>query len=587
MPRGTGRAGNPFLAGEDRAAALAEHATAERLVNCFLRESAAEPVFVGSTVTIPFVRTRRTVVGSVAYRSAIGHHRFRPGFTLRTGEPVGSRELAGLITAELGGGITPDRIDAFTGLVDDSAGKTQLFLERLPVTGTVDPWHAPNAFLAAEQSLRFGHPFHPAAKASGGFTVADLDRYAPELGASFPLHWLAVDPELLSEDRLDTVRSLDPPPAVCDAAGARLGRSRATWPLLPCHPWQAEHLATLPAAAELVAGGRLVTLGPLGPDVHPTASVRTVWDPASGRQLKLPLSVRITNFVRENSPEQLRRSLDAARAISALGDLDSALDAPSGTFDVLVELGSRAIAAPSGCPAGDAAALAAATGVVYREGPPVAGSASPMVVSALLEPDPADGVPAVIRAVQQAGGRGPAGHAWLQRYLAVSLQPLTRLLVRHGIGLETHTQNSLVVLDRGWPAGFVVRDLEGASVNRDHPAAARFAGLLPADSPAFYGEAEVWRRFAYFLLVNHLGQLIATLAEHLGAAEADLWALAGGVLADEAVGHGADPAAAPLRRLLDAAELPAKANLVSVLAGHGEHPTWIAVPNPLRALRRP
>ena len=593
MPSGRGRAGNPFLAGDDRAAELAEHAVVERLVNCFLRESATEPALVGSSVTIPFARTRRAVVGSLAYRSPIGHHRFRPGFTLRTGEPLGSAELAKLVTAELAPDIAPAARDAFSGLTTESAGKTQYFLERLPVTGTVDPWHAPNPFLAAEQSLRFGHPFHPAAKASVGFTDADLDHYAPEVGASFPLHWFAVDPELIAEDRLDTVRSLDPPPALCDAAATLLGASptssgagRATWPLLPCHPWQAEHLAVLPVAAELLAAGRLVSLGPLGTDVHPTASVRTVWDPASGRQLKLPLSVRITNFVRENSPEQLRRSVDASRALGALGDLDVAVDGPAGAFGMLVELGSRHVVAPEGCPAADAAALAAATGVLYREGPPMAGSASPMVVAALLEPDPVEGVPPIIRAVQQAGSGDETGRAWLERYLTLSLRPLTRLLLRHGIGLEAHTQNSLLALDDGWPARFVVRDLEGVSLNRDHRVAGeRFAPLIEGGSPALYGESEIWRRFAYFVLVNHLGQLIATLAEHLGPSETELWALAGGLLADEAVRHGADPAAAPLRELLDGADLPAKANLMSVLEGHGEHPTWIAVPNPLRTRR--
>jgi len=587
MPSGTGRAGNPFLAGDDRAAELAEHAAVERLVNCFLRESATEPVLVGSTVTIPFARTRRAVVGSLAYHSPIGHHRFRPGFTLRTGEAIGSTDLARLITAELAPDTAPAGHDGFLALTGDSVTKTQLFLERLPITGTVDPWHAPNPFLAAEQSVRFGHPFHPAPKASVGFTTADLDRYAPEAGASFPLHWLAADPELVAEDRLDTVRSLDPPPALCDAAAAQLGSGRATWPLLPCHPWQAGYLAGLPEVAELMGTGRLVALGPLGADVHPTASVRTVWDPASGRQLKLALSVRITNFVRENSPEQMRRSVDASRALAVLGDLDTAVDGPAGAFGVLFELGSRRVVAPEGCSAVGAAALGAATGVLYREGPPVAGSASPMVVSALLEPDPIDGVPPIIRAVQQAGGGDATGRAWLERYLIVSLRPLTRLLLRHGIGLEAHTQNSLVALHDGWPARFAIRDLEGASLNRDHPAVAdRFAALISAGSPALYGETEVWQRFAYFFLVNHLGQLIATLAEHLGSPEAELWVRAGELLADEAVRQGADGAAAPLRRLLDGAELPAKANLVSVLEGHGEHPTWIAVPNPLLTPRR-
>jgi siderophore synthetase component len=583
MPSGTGRAGNPFLAGEDRAAEVAEHAVAERLVNCFLRESGVEPVRVGSTVTIPFARTRRAVVGSLAYHSPIGHHHFRPGFTLRTGEALTSADLARLVSAELStDGDAAAR--AFSDLVANGAAKTRLFLERLPVTGTVDPWHAPNPFLAAEQGLRLGHPLHPAAKASPGFTDADAERYAPELGASFPLHWLAVDPELLVEERLGTVRSLDPPPALGDAAAARLGPGRAAWPLLPCHPWQAEHLLAGGAAplAGLAAAGRVVDLGPLGLPVHPTASVRTVWDPASGRQLKLPLSLRITNFMRDNAVEQLRRSLDAAEVLAGLGDLDAAVDGSPGGFGVLLELGYRHVRVP-----GDES-VAAATGVVYREGPPMAGAASPMVVAALLEPDPVDGVPPVVRAVQR-GGRGDGdGRAWLERYVQLSVRPLCRLLVRHGVALEAHTQNSLVALDDGWPARFLVRDLEGAALNADHPRAGdRFGALIAAGSPALYGEAEVWRRFGYYVLVNHLGQLIATLAEHVGPAEAQLWSVAAGVLADEAVRHGADPAAAPLRRLLDGARLPAKANLTSVLEGHGERPTWVGLANPLRSAAGP
>jgi siderophore synthetase component len=589
MPSGTGRAGNPFLAGDERAAVLADHAVAERLVNCFLRESAVDPVVVGSTVTIPFARTGVAVVGSLSYTSAIGHHRFRPGFTLRTGEAIGSAELARLVATELAAdesagpppalGAGPH--DAFCALVDDSAGKTRLFLERLPVTGTVDPWNTPNPFLAAEQSVRLGHPFHPTAKASGGFTTRDLERYSPELGASFTLHWLAVDPALVREERLDTVRSLDPPPTVGDAAAGHLGAARATWPLLPCHPWQAEHLAGLPAMADLVAAGRVVLLGPLGPAVHPTASVRTVSDPASGRQLKLPLSVRITNFVRENTPEQLRRSLDASRVLVGFGDLAAAVDGPPGAFGAMLELGYRRLDLDAGS-AGEG--VAAATGVVYREGPPMAGAASPMVVAALLEPDPVDGIPPIIRAVQQTAPGGGDGRAWLERYLRVSLQPLIRLLVRHGVGLEAHTQNSLVALDDGWPVRFVVRDLEGVSLNRHHRRAGdRFGGAIAADSPALYDETVVWQRFAYYVLVNHLGQLIATLAEHLGPAEGELWSVAGGLLADEAVRHGSDPAAAPLRHLLDGAELPAKANLTSVLCRHSEHPTWVGIPSPLRS----
>ena len=299
-----------------------------------------------------------------------------------------------------------------------------------------------------------------------------------------------------------------------------------------------------------MAAGRLVPLGPLGPAVHPTASVRTVWDPASGPAAETA-AVGADHQLRAG--EQRRSSCGGASTPAGSSPASAtsplAVGCPPGTFGVLLELGYRRLMLP-GRAAGDGA-VAAATGVLYREGPPLAGSASPMVVAGLLDPDPVDGVPPIVRAVQQAGRGDGDGRAWLEQYLEVSLRPLTRLLVRHGIALEAHTQNSLVALDDGWPVRFVVRDLEGASLNRDHPRApgGHFGGVVDADSPAVYDEPEVWRRFAYYGLVNHLGQLIATLAEHLGPSEGELWAVAGAVLTRRGrCAHGTDPAAAPLRR---------------------------------------
>ena len=100
--------------------------------------------------------------------------------------------------------------------------------------------------------------------------------------------------------------------------------------------------------------------------------------------------------------------------------------------------------------------------------------------------------------------------------------------------------------------------------------------VIGADGDAAAVEAahaSAWRRFE------------SVLAEHLDPSEAELWSVAGGLLADEAVRHGADPAAAPLRRLLDGPDLPAKANLTSVVRRHSEEPAWVGVLNPLRSRR--
>jgi staphyloferrin B synthase len=588
MPSGVGVTGNPVRHGS-RADELARAGTIERLLNTYLRESGARPPVEheagDGTVTIPFPLTGQSVVGSATVLSASGHHRFRPDFWVRSdeGRGPGGRPLSGpddvarLVARELAAG-DPDpaqsvaRQEALRAQVADSTTKTRHYLERRLAEGAPSPLDAPCPFLAAEQGLLLGHPFHPAAKASEGFDGDDLERYAPELRASFPLHWLAALPELVREERLGDDRALDPRPDVTQAAAARLGDDRSTWPLLPCHPWQAGHLGRLPAFVALLATGKLVMLGPLGAAVHPTSSVRTVWDPSAGRFLKLPLSVRITNFVRVNPPDQLRRSVDVSRVVASLGDLGEALELPSPSFSVFLELGYRTLVSPSLC---------AATGVVYREAPALEGEASPMVVAALLERSPHDGVPPLIRAVERAGRRTLHVRAWLARYLEISLLPLTRLAVR-GISLEAHTQNSLVSLDGGWPSHFWVRDLEGASISRSHEAAGGgYGGLIGDDSPALYPEAEAWRRFGYYVLVNHVGQLVATLAEHLGPSESDLWAVVGQTLSGEAERLGPDPACAPLRRLLGGPELPAKANLRSRFRQHSEDPLYVGIPNPL------
>jgi siderophore synthetase component len=216
----------------------------------------------------------------------------------------------------------------------------------------------------------------------------------------------------------------------------------------------------------------------------------------------------------------------------------------------------------------------------------MAGEASPMVVAALLERSPHDGVPPLIRAVDRAGHGRAHVRAWLERYLNISLVPLIRLAVAAGVSLEAHTQNSLVALDGGWPAHFSVRDLEGGSISSTHPRAGdRYRGLIGDDSPAFYSEAEAWRRFGYYVLVNHVGQLVATLAEHLGPSEPDLWGVVGQTLAGEAERLGRDPAGAALRRLLDGPQLPAKANLRSRFRQRSEDPLYVGIPNPLAAHR--
>ncbi|SFP50962.1 Siderophore synthetase component [Amycolatopsis arida] len=531
MPAGTGEVPNPLVEG---ARELAWLAARRRVLNAFLRETGRHDVPVGR------LRLPGDVAVEVIHRSLTGQHDY--GAALRPdGGRLGHRELVAALVEEVARRApVPDaagRVAELTGQIAHSVERSARYLR----ADRPAPADDPRALTRhAEQGVLLGHPFHPTPKSAEGLTGEDLERYAPELGASFVPHYVAVPP------RLVTQRRVGPGPWV-PAEVAR--HVPAGFAALPVHPWQARHLLDRPEVRAL----DLVPLGPLGAPVYPTSSVRTVCDPDFPTMWKLPLHVRVTNFVRNNPMEQLRRAADAAAVVDRLP-----LGREFPGFGVLRESGFRTLD-----PAVVGDALAAEFGVVYRANPFVADRRAPRVLAALLEEPPGGGPPELAGLV-----RDPV--EWLRRYLDLSLLPLLIVFARYGVSFEAHVQNSLLCLDGGWPARFLVRDLEGVSVSE------RGAGDLPAGSPARYPDEEAWLRLRYHAVTNQLGHLVHVLGRYGTVPEGRLW-----TVAREAVA-GCDAAGRYGRALLADETLPAKANLLSRFAGRGERPWYVDVPNPLR-----
>ncbi|MDX5434610.1 MAG: hypothetical protein LPK20_13670, partial [Halomonas sp.] len=323
----------------------------------------------------------------------------------------------------------------------------------------------------------------------------------------------------------------------------------------------------------LLEEGLLVDLGVQGPLAYPTSSVRSVWLPETGQGYKLPLQVRITNLIRENTLEQSRRTLDAARLIHSLrGELES--DA----FRVVMETGYRTLD-----PAHPALAVhrAAAFTVIYRPMPIEAQHAC--VLASLLEPYPGEAEPKLVAAIRHGAGGEVNLERWFEAYLEVSLVPILEILARTGVSFEAHLQNSLLRLERGWPRTLYVRDLEGVSLDREQVTglAAWPALGIPADSPLLYSPEVAWRRTQYYFFVNHLGGVVNALASSLGVGEARFWRLVGTRLARlrEA---GDSRLAAYAEELLQADHWPAKANLLSCFRQRGASPLFVDIPNPIK-----
>jgi siderophore synthetase component len=446
--------------------------------------------------------------------------------------PAGWRRLADLVAAELIGG-TGIANPEFTAQVRDSRAAMAAIIRAR--AGRPEPARARiPRYIASEQSLVAGHRFHPAPKARQG-SPADWLRYAPEAGARFPLRFLAV--------RDDAVAGAGDTAALDLLGGPAVPRG---YRLLPAHPWQFR-LQAADAGGWLRRGldaGLVLDLGEGSREVVPTSSVRTVYDPVADVFCKFSLGVRITNCVRTSAWYELTGSV----ALSGLlGPVLAGLADRYPGVAVLAEPGYRTVAASS-------RRAYEGLAVIVRDGllPHLLPGVTPLVAAALTEP----GFPGPVLAA-----RDPV--AWWGAYVGLLVPPVLDLLVAHGTALEPHLQNVLVGIDAaGWPAQVIFRDLEGTKLVRGRHAAL-LAALPPgaADRLA-YDCGRAWDRVLYCLLVNHLAEVAAALADRAQARphvlEARLWSELRDVLAKSAADLGWPPR---LRALLDGAALPGKANL--------------------------
>jgi siderophore synthetase component len=550
MPAATGAIPNPLRPALD----AARSAGRQRLLNAFLRELGVE-VQQRGPLRIPLTATARTLIVDVRHRSLLGHHEYGDTVALEQagGEPAPLEHDAfvDVLLSELAA-VTQGDGGELAVQIANSIARTTRYLRRGRRAAPSGDAHALTRH--AEQSLLRGHPFHPTPKSAEGFDDADLTRYAPELGAAFVLHYFAVSGRLVTERRVAPGAWLP---------GALAGDAPAGYGLLPAHPWQARRLLGLPAFAALVGSGDVVPLGPRGPEVYATSSVRSVCAPGFETAWKLALHVRITNFVRTNPVEHVQRAIDASALVARL-----AKRWPHDGFGVLLETGFRMLD-----PGVVGDELAADSAVLFRQHPFAATGAAPRVLAGLLEEGPGGEPPELVGCVREAGDV----REWVRSYLDISLRPLLTLFAREGVSFEAHVQNSLLCTEGGWPARLWMRDMEGTSASRQRLARNGTLDALPAGSPVLYDDHEAWLRLRYHAVTNQLGHVISVLGRHTQADEQRLWAAVGDALA---AWEEAEPYAAQLRR---APALPAKANLVSRFTGRAERPLYVDVANPLRA----
>ncbi|MFJ9455611.1 IucA/IucC family protein [Kitasatospora sp. NPDC101447] len=543
-----------------------DEVVAHTLLNCLLREvSGPEHQTAADGGRLLLRLPRRGALLRVALRrtSLLGAHRFTgPVEVQRDGEwaVLGWPELAEYVRDELElrtGTVNEE----FLAQVASSHDGVRQGLERRPAAGA-------DRYLESEQALLFGHRFHPAPK-SRSAARGDWRRYAPESRADFRLRHLAVRAELLAEESLDGSAT-----ALLDG----LGEVPDGYRLLPTHPWQYQLIGDQPMLRNAMATGDVLDLGPRGERFTATASVRTLH--GAGAFLKFSLNVRITNCLRKNAAYELTGAVALTRLLApALADLARRFPDTA----MLREPAFRTLALP-GADGHPDRALYEGFGLIVREG--FAGvlrpGTTPLLAAAVADEHPTSSahISRLLEAGSGGGADGAAALDWWRAYLRLLVPPVLAAYFDHGVVLEPHLQNVLVGVDAtGHPVQVLFRDLEGTKLVPEHNA--DILAALPPEvaGPMTYDAERGWDRVVYCLLVNHVSELLAALADRHPELECALWQAVRDTLEEYAAAHGCPPR---LRALLAGVPLPAKANLLTRWERKADREAgYVRLPSPL------
>ncbi len=538
---------------------------AHTLLNCVLRELSGpegQAEVVGDHLLVRLPRAEHVLRVRLRRTSRTGAHRLHGPVEVPAGttwRPVAGADLAALVTEELqlrSGQDNPELAEQVA-----SSARTMQALRSARPDAADHPSPDPVAtWLASEQALVYGHRHHPSGKARSGSPPQWL-AHAPEVGARFRLQRLAVAPELVRQRVAPGGEDL-----LSRLAGEADGR-----PVLPVHPGQWETLRRDPGVAAALADGRLVDLGPSGPEVTPTSSVRTVHSPAGGF-CKLSLDVRITNCVRRNAAYELEGAVALTRLLKPV--VAGLTERHPGTV-LLREPAYRSVDLDG------RRDLLERLGTIFREDllDRLLPGATPLLAAAVAD-EHARGPWAVRSLLDRVGGGQDGAVAWWDAWIAAVMPPVLSAYLGYGVVLEPHLQNVVVAVDRdGLPVQALLRDLEGTKL-LDVRWRTTLAGL-PAEvaEQISYDAGRGWERVVYCLVVNHLSEVLAAVADVHPALEDVLWGRLRGALLSYRSEHGDAP---QLRALLSGVPLPGKANLLVRWARQADrHAGYVPVRNPL------
>lgn len=465
--------------------------------------------------------------------------------------------------------------------IQNSINITNLFLDRVngDNKNTIEGNQGFNTYsslIKSEQSLLWGHAFHPAPKSRDGVSFEQLLDCSPEVQAKFPLYWFKIAPHLLKQMHcgeflpLDSITKINPTDEL----------------LYPCHPWEVQTILKQPLIQKAIKLGLITEMGELGEEIYPTSSVRTIFIPKINGFMKFSIHVRLTNCVRKNAWYELE---SAVLLTSLISKISNSAETHCPKFSVMSESAATTLDLSSIADGNNQANIQEVIecfGILYRDGISESKQCQyqPQMAAAFFAWDK-KGDSLCANMIQQLASKRGVSYSsfairWFNGYLDALLPGVFHYFFNLGVAFEPHLQNTVIGFEDDIPAHIWIRDLEGTKLMESHWPASEIAEVSEkVRDSVYYSRAKGWNRIAYCTLINNISEAIFHISTKQENLEATLWLSLAGTIKLWQSKESIQP---ELESLLKGESIPSKNNLTTRLLKHADSlSSYSALKNPL------
>ncbi|WP_053366310.1 IucA/IucC family protein [Bacillus sp. FJAT-27245] len=356
-------------------------------------------------------------------------------------------------------------------LIDADRNRLAMFITELNETHIKDAvaqylWKRSNDLKAVtydevENEAMEGHPYHPSYKSRIGFSIEDHMNFGPDFKPSLSLFWVAVHK---NESALSISQSISYKEFIQQELGLRnferfvkkineKNRHASDFIFIPVHPWQWENVI-IPQFFREMEKVSIILLGEGSDQYVPQQSIRTLSNQTKRTKcyVKLPLSITNTSTNRVLAPHTVRNAAKISDWLNTIKESDHFLKEEL-KLVLLREVMGVVYDKPNR-PSFEKEATYGVLGSIWRES----------IHSYLKEEEEAipfnalyhfkkDGTPLINEWVKRYGIE-----RWIKQLLQVSITPLIHLLYAHGVAMESHAQNMVLIHENGWPVRLALKD---------------------------------------------------------------------------------------------------------------------------------